>query len=304
MKLENIKQPPFNVSLMGVIKGVLDYYGTKVSDAMAYGGSGHAFLINVHEVICPSGPYVWKYDGFIRLLRNLGLDMVDLGFIHAGSKPEEREKLEQCVRQHLDQKDPCSVANMDNQIVYGYEGNHMMLAQPWPCVTDITPLTLTFGSWIEFGKEIHANFFAYKKTASAASTKVIRDSLEFAVDLFDDPGKHSVPKYGIGALAYDNWLQGVQNGHGSTHGNWWNGTVWSECRSRAADYFAEIADRIPACAAAARELSAAYRKIAAGLEQISDKNMKPDEKIKVIRDLKDRELQAVNSIKGLLKLIS
>jgi hypothetical protein len=163
---------------------------------------------------------------------------------------------------------------------------------------------LTFGTWNEFGKEIHANFFTFKKIAAAAENKVIRDGLEYAVDLFANPGKYSVPKYGIGALAYDNWVKGVEQGHGETHGNWWNGTVWSECRSRAADYFTEIAGKVPTGAAAsARDLSAAYREIASRLERISDKEMDPAEKIRIIKDLKEREQSAVNSIKALLTLI-
>lgn len=305
MNLTNIKQPPYNTSIMGVIRGVLDYYDIKVSDAMAFAGSGHAFLINIHEVICPSGPYVWNYDGFIRLLRNLGLETIDLGFVHAGSAAAERGELEQKLRQHLDQGAPGSVCNMDNQIITGYESDHFLLTQPWSCVTDITPPTLTFGTWAEFGKEIHANFFAFKKIAAATENKVIRDSLEYAVDLFDNPGKYSMPKYGIGALAYDNWVKGVEQGHGKEHGNWWNGTVWSECRSQAADYFAEIAGKVPAAAAAsARDLSTAYREIAGGLERISDKEMDQAEKIGIIKALKKTEINAVNSIKGMLILLS
>jgi hypothetical protein len=304
MNLANLKQPSFNVTLMGVIRGVLDFYGIKTTDAMAYAGSGHAFLINVHEVICPSGPYVWNYDGFIRLLRNLGLETIDLGFIHSGNTAAERDPLEKTVRQHLDQNTPCSFCNMENQIIVGYEADHFLLTQPWSCVTDITPLTLTFGTWSEFGKEIHASFFAFKKITAATENKVIRDSLEYAVDLFANPGKYSVPKYGIAALAYDNWVKGVEQGHGKTHGNWWNGTVWAECRSRAADYFAEIAGKVPAKASAsARDLSAAYREIASGLERISDKEMDPVEKIGIIKALKKSELNAVDSIKALLTLI-
>jgi hypothetical protein len=304
MNLTTIKQPPFNTSIMGVIRGVLDFYGIKISDAMAYAGSGHAFLINVHEVICSSGPYVWNNEGFIRLLRNLGLEAIDLGFVHAGIPAAGRAGLEQKVRQNLDQGVPCSVCNMDNQIITGYEADHLLLTQPWSCVTDITPLTLTFGTWAEFGKEIHANFFAFKKLPVAPEDKVIRESLEYAVDLFDNPGKYSMPKYGIGLLAYDNWLKGVEQGHGKEHGNWWNGTVWSECRTQAADYFAEIAGKLtPEAAASARDLSAAYREIASGLERISDKEMDPIEKMGIIKALKKSEFNAVNSIKGLLKLI-
>lgn len=305
MMIENLRQPDFNTSMMGVIRGVLDYYGIKISDAMAYAGSGHAFLINVHEVICPSGPYVWNYDGFIRLLRNLGLEMIDLGFVHAGSTAAERGQLEQTVRQHLDQGSPCSFCNMENQIITGYEKDRFILSQPWSGMDDLTPPTLTFGTWAEFDKEIHANFFAFKKIPAAAENRVIRDSLEYAVDLFANPGKYAMPKYGIGALAYDNWAKAVEQGLGSSHGNWWNGKVWSECRGRAADYFAEIAGRgSSGFQTPVRELSGAYREIAAGLDRISDKELDPAEKIGTIKDLKERELSAINSIRSLLNLIS
>ena len=46
---------------MGVVKGAMDYSGIKTSDARAFGGSGHAFLINVHRQLCPSGPHCWDY---------------------------------------------------------------------------------------------------------------------------------------------------------------------------------------------------------------------------------------------------
>ena len=58
--IPNLKMYPFETTLMGVLKGVADYFDIAVSDAWLFGGSGHAFLINIHEQLCPSGPYVWK----------------------------------------------------------------------------------------------------------------------------------------------------------------------------------------------------------------------------------------------------
>ena len=95
MKLENLSQGRLNTTMMGVVKAVLDFYHIDSSEAWAFGGSGHAFLINIHEQICPSGPYCWKYDVVQKLLRNLGLEMTDLGFFHQGSAPEERAAVEQ-----------------------------------------------------------------------------------------------------------------------------------------------------------------------------------------------------------------
>jgi hypothetical protein len=302
MILSNLKQPPFDTSLMGTVRGALDYYGNPISDAMAYGGSGHAFLINVHEVICPSGPYVWKMDNFLRLLGNLGLEIVDLGFVSGGSPPAERERIESEVRKQLDAGRPCMVGNMDNQLIHGYESDRLLLIQPWPCVTDVTPATLTFGSWAEFGNEIHAGFSAFRKVDGKSFDTIVRESLAYALDLFNNPTVHNVEKYGIGPRAYDNWIKGVQNGHGSSHGNWWNGVVWSECRSRAADYMAEIAERGPdRVKAPARELVPKYRRIAAGLKQVSEKALPEQEKIGLLRELQKDELAAVSLIAGLVK---
>jgi hypothetical protein len=298
MKLENIKMPGFNTSLMGVIKGVLDFYQITMSDAKAFGGSGHAFLINVHENICPSGPYCWNRDGFVKLVKNLGLEMINLGFISAKGSADERRKLEQAVMGYLDKGVPCSVENMDNQIIYGYENDKLIMVQPWECVKDITPLTLTFG------KEIHANFYAFKKTDKKDDTAIIKESLEYAVDLFENPQKYAWEKYQIGLAAYDNWAQGVEKGHGSEHGNWWNGMVWSECRSMASAYLAEIAqDLTGASSEAAKNLSKMYKNISGNLTQISDKKMAVSDKIKIIKELKVQEEKAIKTVQNLLALL-
>lgn len=46
MKIENMKMPPFNTAVMGVLRGVADYYGIKVSDAMP-----------------PQDPALWREHG-------------------------------------------------------------------------------------------------------------------------------------------------------------------------------------------------------------------------------------------------
>jgi hypothetical protein len=89
MVLKNLKQPSFNTSLLGVLRAAADYYGIDISTPMLYGASGHAFLMNVHRELCPSGPYVWNPEPFYLLTKNLGLNVADLGFFHSGSAEEE-----------------------------------------------------------------------------------------------------------------------------------------------------------------------------------------------------------------------
>ena len=296
MRIENLKQHPFNTTLLGVLQGVLDHYNIKLSPAMTFGGSGHAFLINIHDELCPSGPYCWNYDRFYELVRNLGLEMVDLGFFHAGSTPEERAAVENRLKGFLDQGLPCAVNNMENQLITGYDDKRFFATQPWPTFTDLTPATLTFGTWEELKDQLHVTFWTFRKLAAPDQATVIRAGLERAVAFFRSPEQFSRDRYGLGPKAYDNWAKAAEK-HGSSHGNWWDAMVWSECRAMAADFFSEIAARFPGPAAApALNLSKAYQTISDLLARISDKKMDAKEKMNVIAELRTREEAAINQV--------
>ena len=300
MKLENLSQDRLSTTMMGVVKAVLDYYQLGASTAWAFGGSGHAFLINIHEQICPSGPYCWKYDGCQKLLRNLGLEMTDLGFFHAKSVPEERAAVELKLKQSLDAGIPCSLVNMEHQVIYGYDDKAFLTAQPWgDSCGGFPPATLTFGAWPEFKDETHVNFFAFRKLAPADDRTIVRDSLGYALDLFRHPEKHGFEHYAIGPNAYDNWV-GAVGEHGSSHGNWWNGTVWSECRAMASGYFSEIGQKFTPVAAQARELSSTYQEIADLLSKAADKELQPAAKSALLSQAKDKEGRAIKQVEGLL----
>jgi len=287
--------------MLGVVKAVLDYYHPGTSAAWAFGGSGHAFLVNIHEQICPSGPYCWKYEGVQRLIRNLGIEMTDLGFFHSGSRPEERAAVELKLRQALDSGMPCSLVNMEHQVIYGYDDKAFFTAQPWgDSCGGFPPATLTFGTWPELKDEVHVTFFTFRKLAPADDRTVVRDSLSYALNLFRNPEQLSFEHYGIGPNAYDNWLRAVADGHGSSHGNWWNATVWSECRAMASGYFSEIGQKFTPVAGQAQDLSAAYREIADLLSKAADKNMNPADKTAILTELKGKETQAIGQVESLL----
>ena len=151
---------PFNTTLMGVVRGVMDFFGRDMSTAWLYGATGHAFAVNVHEELCPSGPYCWNQEPFDRLLGHLGLTRTDLGFYHPGSPDEERAKVDAAVCAHLDNGLPCSLANMENQLILGYDETGFLTAQPWPG-KDFPQAHLTFGTWAEFEDEFHVNWFTW-----------------------------------------------------------------------------------------------------------------------------------------------
>jgi len=297
-RLENLKQPPLNTTMMGVLKGVSDYYGLGLSAAMIYGLSGHAFLINIHVELCPSGPYVWKRENAEPLIANMGMKMTDLGFFGLKSDKEARAGVENRLREALDAGIPCSLINMENQIIDGYDETGFFSAQPWAPENQFPPARLTFGTWIEFGEEFHTNFYTIEKVMPINRQAAILASLDYAVDMYKNPTKHSTEPYGVGPKAYENWIKAVPT-FGSEHGNWWNAIVWSECRYMAARYIAEIGKGNEHVSDLCSQLRNEYLKISSNLRKISNKEMIPEEKIELLKVTKGLEADAIEKVEKL-----
>jgi hypothetical protein len=303
MVMDSLRMPPFNTTLMGVLRGVLDYHGLGPSDALLYGGSGHAFLMNIHEELCPSGPYCWKMSPFRELVRNLGVEMTDLGFFSKESDAPARAAIEGRVRELVEAGVPCSLLNMEHQLITGWDETGFLSAQPWAPRVSFPPGHLAFGTWAELGDEVHVSFFSFRKVEPACEAAVVAGGLRHAVDLHRRPFRHTDKPYAVGAQAYAAWIAAVEKGHGASHGNWWNGTVWSECRHQASELFSQIAASYPGVERSALELAADYKAIAEALAKASDKALASGEKVRLLREAAAREagsLAAIGSIAAAL----
>jgi hypothetical protein len=309
--ISNLKMYQFKTTLMGVLRGVADHFGTAVSDAWLFGGTGHAFVINIHEKLFPSGPYVWKYETFYRLVRNHGISMDELGrtqkrgFFTAKTTPDEREQIEEILRRSIDVGNPCSLLNIENQLISGYDDTHFIVELPWPeQKLPFTHTTLTFQTWKELGRRMHVNFFTYAKTERADDETTIKESLDYAVDMTQNPDRYEERKehFHIGLGAYDAWIRAVEDGYGAKHGNWWNATVYSECREMASKYFTEIAQKCKKVSKKGIELSNQYHKIAKLLNKARDQRLLSDEKIKTLREAQRIEEYCINEIEKFLNV--
>jgi hypothetical protein len=283
---------------MGVVKGALDYHGIQADAPTVFGLSGHAFLINIHQQLCPSGPYCWNRQAALPLLRNLGLEMTDLGFYSPKNTAAERAAVEAKLRDALERGIPCSLINLENQLISGYDADGFLTAQPWAPKTDYPPARLSFGSWKEFGDVYHVSFYTLHKAAPAEPRQAILESLDYAVDLHANPAKHSWQGYGVGPDAYTNWTAAAAE-HGASHGNWWNATVWSECRLMASRYFAGIGIGYATVAQAAAELTQAYADIAGALGRLSDKQLPAADKVTLLAETRAREAAAIGKVAAL-----
>ena len=124
-KLENLKWVPRWVSHLGCVKGCLDYLGLDVSDAWLFGATGHAFVINVHEVVCPSGPTAWNTEMLLKLGKNVGYEIDEAFGMKSAADFGERQKLAwEHAKAAIDQGLPCYGWELDipeYYVVYGYD---------------------------------------------------------------------------------------------------------------------------------------------------------------------------------------
>ena len=298
VSLHGLQQPPYNTTMMGVVKGALDYYGIARTPGEAFVLSGHAFLMNVHEELCPSGPYLWRYDRFLELLTNLGLAMRNAGTLTPTADPARRAALEERLRGAIDAGVVCSLLNMEHQLLLGYDGDGFMLAQPWGPDCSMTPARLSFGTWREFRDGPPVTFFTLT-TCSPRPESAVSDAMDFALDLWRHPERYTEAPYAFGARAYDTWLDAIDGGHGDGVGSWWNALVWAECRARAADYLQDLSDDDapgPFGDGAARWLAARYRSVSDLLNRAADKSGSADDKRRLIAEARAVEASCVDRI--------
>ena len=284
----NLTQPPCDTSLLGVALGAMAHYGLDATPHEAFALSGHAFVINIHEELCPSGPYCWNFRPALALLGNLGLRVEEIGTLSpAASSAAQRAALEAAVRGALAEGAVCSLLCLDHQLILAQDGDGFATAQPWGSGVASTPARLAFGTWREYRAGPPVAF--YKLTANGASrpaeAAALQAALDFALDVWRRPAEYAEGRYGMGDAAYANWLGAIDAGRADEHGNWWNAVVWGECRERAGDYFQRIAAAElpgPVDREAARVLARQYRALAKLLYRASDKTAPAEDKRRIV----------------------
>jgi hypothetical protein len=188
-------------------------------------------------------------------------------------------------------------------LISGYDDTHFIVELPWPeRKLPFTHTSLTFQTWKELGRRVHINFFTYAKTEQADDETIIKESLDYAVDMTQNPDRYEERKehFHIGLGAYDVWIRAVKNGYGAKHGNWWNATVYSECREMASRYFSEIAQKCKNVSERATELSNQYDRVAKLLNKARDQRLPSDEKIKMLQEAQKTEEFCMSEIEKLL----
>jgi hypothetical protein len=297
--LENCQWAPRWVAHMGCIKGCLDFLGIEISDAWLYGGTGHAFVINLHEQVCPSGPTAWRTVKLFELGHNLGykLDGV-FGFKQQDDFAELQERAWEHARQAIDQRRPCygwEIEIPEFYVVYGYDDVGYYYSGPG-CDEGKGPKP-----WQEVGDTgigVLELYSVWPGEAAADATTVVQ-ALTFALEIAANPKEWIFEGYRAGPDGFDNWIRALQGGTASDMGVRYNAGVWLECRKNAVEFLKEAKRRLPGRADA---LFDHYKGVAEGLGKVTE--VYPwtfeasDEDVLPVDDTSRGAVEALHAAKG------
>jgi hypothetical protein len=269
-QLDNLHWQQRWVSHLGCIQGCLRYLGYSVTDAWLYGATGHAFLLNIHEVVCPSGPTAWHEDRFLELGQNVGYRVERVAGPREGeSLPGAQQRAWDLVRASIDEGRPCYGWELDipeYAVIYGYDERGYYYSGPL-AREGRGPVP-----WQKLGSsEIGVVSVASLKAVEPAEDVVaVTEGLAYALEQARAGNRWTMPRYCMGPGGYDLWISALEQGRALAVGVAYNAAVWAECRRFAAAFLKEAHARLGQRAAG--PLSAAvehYDVVSASLEAVA-----------------------------------
>ena len=269
-KIENLRWKPMWVSHLGCIKGCLNYLNLNISDAWLFGGTGHAFIINMHEVVCPSGPTAWHTEMLPILGKNIGytIDGV-LGLKSHDDFAEKKRLAWEKTKQAINEGFPCYGWELDIPefyVVHGYDDIGYYYSGPL-CDNGKGPKP-----WNELGNSQIGlvEMYSIRLGQAADDIKTIKESLQFALEHSESPAKWIYPNYKSGLAGFDTWIQALENGKAIGFGMAYNAAVWSECRGFAVGFLREAKKRVGKLDSLFDGAVGYYETVAQNLKKVSE----------------------------------
>jgi hypothetical protein len=223
----------------------LEHLGLDVSLPWLYGGTGHAFVLNIAGALCPSGPTCWNWQKLFNLTPNLGyrIEGFSIEKDDAGdSFPQWQQKAWDFVRAGIDRGLPCWGWELhpwipDHYVIYGYDGEEYLYSGwsegrlPWQKLGDMDVKVL--------------QVYRVEPCDRAPDEKTVRDALATALRLANDPADWTLaPGYSLGPAGFDLWAEELATGNAIRDGHSYNAGVWHECREMAVAFLGEVKQRL------------------------------------------------------------
>ncbi len=237
------------VMMLSCAKGCLDYLRFEVSMPWLFGCTGHAFVLNIHEEVCPSGPTAWQYGPVItELPRNVGYSLTGVhGMVCRGDDMDaKRAEAWDFVRGSIDEDVPCYGWELDFpdfSLISGYDDTGY-ISVPYEGATP------GHKPWQELGASqigmLEVN--AVRLCAPQPEIVGVREGLRFALHVATNPSCVIFDKYASGVRAFEVWAEALEAGRANRFGQGYNAAFWADCRARGVDFLTEAKARLAGAA--------------------------------------------------------
>jgi len=243
--LSNLTWTPAWTSIVGCIHGCLKYLNIDPGISWLFGGTGHAFIINMsQDGSCPSGPTAWITTPFYSLGQNLGYQIE--GVFGDKRQPGWEEKQAEAwllARTALDDDLPVfgwELAIPEFYVIQGYDEKGYYYDGPG---AENGPKPKP---WNELGMSGIGMLEVYTIKPGQPSTErqVIKESLEFALAFNEGSPEWVLPDYRAGLNAYNVWIDAVGSGRAMLMGHAYNAAVWEECRRNGVEFLKGVNKRL------------------------------------------------------------
>ena len=268
-ELQNLRWQPRWVSHLGCLEGCARYLGLDITPAWLYGGTGHAFVINMHELVCPSGPTAWVTGRMFALGHNLGyVPECYSATADSDNMDKARQRAWKLVRQAIDDGYPCygwELLIPEYYVIYGYD------AEGYYCRGPLHEDGYGPVSWRALGSDDIGviEMVVVREGEATVPEQVVSEAIAFALQHAQSPARWILPNYRAGLEGFDLWIEAVEEGRAVQNGMAFNAAVWAECREMAVAFLQEAAQRMDSSLVAhCQEAERYYRMVAVQLGEV------------------------------------
>lgn len=311
--LDGLRWQPMWVSHLGCVKSCLDYLEVDMSRAWLYGGTGHAFIINMTQDACPSGPTAWNTRMLFHLAPNLGYCVEGVKQWKDGSRAFAQKQREawDLVRASIDEGVPCygwQMENPDFYLIHGYDKAGYYYSGCEHCEVQGPLPWKDLGTWDVTMVEV----YRVEPQDPAPAEETVKSALAMAIRHAENPEEWIPPGYASGPAAYEVWAKSLEAGTACRDGHAYNADVWLECREMAVEFLKEAKGKLPGkCDAEFDKAIAQYSTIRDMLQQVRDlhpqrsdgdweETLQSDEAAAILRGVGEEERRGLECLKGIV----
>ncbi len=240
--LEGLDWNPSWISHIGCQHACVEYLGLDLSMPWIHGGTGHAFVVNIHDELCPSGPTAWNTEHLDRLAANLGYLVEGVTGRNSERDFEARQKIAWAlVTGCIDTDVPCygwEFAMPEWYVITGYDDDGYYFAGP--CAEDYpSPLERDRLGCTELG---YLSVHCVLPCEPSPDEEIVCEAIGFALD--HARGDYAFEGYCAGPEAFERWAIALESGRANRFGAGYNAECWHECRGMAVEFLREAKLRL------------------------------------------------------------